>query len=115
MEIVLRDLVRGSIPARNSAAYSDAKIDAALWNAACIVLNTLRPIRNGLDTTDYTDPKIPGRYMSTQVAIAIEILAKEGAQGESSHREQGLSRVYTSGDISTRVMTHITPIAESGG
>lgn len=111
----LRDLVRGSIPARNGAAYSDAKIDAALFNAALIVLNTLRPFHNGADNTDYDNPVVPGRYKSVQAAIALEILAKEGAQGETSHTEQGLSRVYSSGDISTRVMTHITPIAESGG
>lgn len=111
----VRELVRSGIPARNGAAYPDSKIDAALFNAALIVLNTLRPIRNGVDPTDYDDPTVPGRYKGVQAAIAIEILAKEGAQGESGHTEQGLSRYYTSGDISTRVMTHITPIAESGG
>lgn len=110
-----RDLVRSMLPTRNSAAYSDSKIDAALFNAALIVHLTLRPIRNGVDRTNYLNPTVPGKYIGVQAAIAVEILAKEGAQGESSHREQGLSRVYTSGDISTRVMTHITPIAESGG
>lgn len=111
----LRDRVRSGIPSRNPAAYPDSKIDAALFNAALIVLNTMRPIRNGRDTTDYDNPEVPGRYKGVQVAIALEILAKEGAQGETGHTEQGLSRYYSSGDISTRVMTHITPWAESGG
>lgn len=108
-------MVRGMLPARNATMYPDSKIDAAVYNAALIVLNTLRPIRNGQDTTDYDNPVVPGRYRGVQASIAVEILAKEGAQGETGHTEQGLSRYYSSGDISTRVMTHITPIAESGG
>lgn len=111
----LRDLVRSMLPTRYAGAYSDAKIDAALFNAALIVLNTMRPFRNGVDATNYVNPIVPGRYLGVQASIAVEILAKEGAQGQTSHSEQGLSRQYSSGDISTRVMTHITPIAESGG
>ena len=57
--------------------------------------------------------KVERKYLSTQIAIAIEIYNKRGAEGQGSHTENGISRVYVSGDISHHLIRKITPIAKT--
>lgn len=106
------DVLRQFIPSRVN--YPDEKLNAALANAAYIVCNVMRPFENGQAAFDWTEPSVPDRYTMSQISIAIEILAKEGAQGQTGHSENSISRVYEAGDISNTVLQKITPIAESG-
>lgn len=113
--MTIEERVRQFLPTRYANSVSDEKIDAALFNAASIVMNTLRPFQNGTSNYNWANPVVPPRYIMSQVAIAVEILAKEGAQGQTSHSENSLTRVYEKGDISNSVLNKITPIAEVGG
>lgn len=53
---------------------------------------------------------VMARYYMLQIRIAIEIFAKEGAEGEIAHSEGGVSRTYTSSDISSALLNEITPM-----
>lgn len=62
----------------------------------------------------YTDPPadLPARYDSLQVEIAAYKLNKRGAEGETAHSENGVSRSYESGDIPRGLLRRITPHAK---
>lgn len=57
--------------------------------------------------------KVEKKYLTTQIAIAIELYNKRGAEGQGSHTENGISRVYASGDISHHLIRKITPIVKT--
>lgn len=52
-------------------------------------------------------------YQNVQIRIAIEIYNKMGAEGQTSHSENGVSRAYESGDISPSLLAQITPMAKT--
>lgn len=57
--------------------------------------------------------KVESQYLTRQLNIAIEIYNKRGAEGQTSHDENGLARTYESGDISDSVINKITPVVKT--
>lgn len=55
--------------------------------------------------------QVPARYGHLQVEIAVYLLNKRGAEGESAHSENGVSRSYESGDIPASMLRDIVPQA----
>lgn len=58
-----------------------------------------------------TLPEMPEKYDSVQVEIAAFMLNKRGAEGETAHSENGVSRSYENSDIPSRLICRITPVA----
>lgn len=56
---------------------------------------------------------IVDEYADVQVDIAAYRLNKRGWDYESSHSENGVSRVYETGDLPASILRRITPIASS--
>jgi hypothetical protein len=56
---------------------------------------------------------VESKYLHTQVKIAIELYNKAGAEGQTGHSENGLSRTYESGDISRSLISQIIPVAST--
>lgn len=54
---------------------------------------------------------VPAPYHTTQVEIAAYMLNKRGAEGETAHSENGVSRSYEDGDIPPTLLRRITPMA----
>lgn len=52
---------------------------------------------------------IPARYEVKQVEIAAYLYNKRGAEGQTSHNENGISRTYESADVPESLMRGITP------
>lgn len=50
------------------------------------------------------------KYVNTQVKIAIEMYNKRGVEGQTSDSENGKSRSYEKGNISSSLLDEITPI-----
>lgn len=50
------------------------------------------------------------KYHSIQVRMAVELYNKMGAEGQTSHTENGLSRSYERGDISESILRQIIPV-----
>ena len=56
---------------------------------------------------------VPTRYKLKQVEIAQFLFNKRGAEGETSHNENGVSRSYENGDIPDSLMRGIVPFCGS--
>lgn len=55
--------------------------------------------------------EVPAPYHTVQVEIAAYLLNKRGAEGETAHSENGVSRSYENGDIPSSLLRRITPMA----
>lgn len=53
------------------------------------------------------------KYMPVQIEIAIELYNKRGAEGQTAHGENGLSRTYETASISPSLLSKITPYAKT--
>lgn len=53
---------------------------------------------------------LPVRYESKQVEIAVYLYNKRGAEGETSHSENGISRSYAGADVPEELMRGIVPM-----
>ena len=60
----------------------------------------------------YTEEdKVPALYDTVHVEIAAYMLNKRGAEGETAHSENGVSRSYEDGDIPPTLLRRILPMA----
>lgn len=61
----------------------------------------------------FGDPpdELERRYNNLQLRIAVELYNKQGAEGETSHSENGISRSYSSAWISEELLSEVTPKA----
>ena len=78
-------------------------LQAHLDNAESIILNKLYPFDDGEEHT------LPSKYQGLQTRISAYMLNKRGAEGESSHQENGVYRLYGSSDIPKDMLNEITP------
>lgn len=60
---------------------------------------------------DPTKTEVPAQYAHVQVEIAAYMVNKRGAEGETSHSENGISRSYEDGDVPPTLLRQITPFA----
>lgn len=56
-----------------------------------------------------TAKEVPAKYDTLQCEIAAYMLNKRGAEGQTSHSENGISRSYENADIPTSMLKTITP------
>jgi hypothetical protein len=57
------------------------------------------------------ETEVPSRYEFLQCEIAAYLLNKRGAEGQTSHSENGISRSYESADVPESLLGAITPMA----
>ena len=57
------------------------------------------------------DTVVPTRYDFLQCEIAAYLLNKRGAEGQTGHSENGISRSYESADVPESLLVAITPMA----
>lgn len=53
--------------------------------------------------------EVPVQYAHLQVEIAAYMLNKRGAEGQTSHTENGVSRNYENGDIPSSMLKAVIP------
>lgn len=66
------------------------------------VLNRVYPFERQVD-------EVPIKYEHIQLEVACYILNKRGAEGETSHNENGVSRSYASADVPDEMFNEIVP------
>ena len=59
------------------------------------------------------DAIVPTVYEHIQLQIAVELFSKMGAEGQTAHGENGISRSYESADISPSLLKRIVPVCGS--
>lgn len=89
-----------------SADVTDETLQVYLTLAADIVLQRAYPSVHDTSTLD-----VPARYEALQVQIANEMFQKRGAEGETSHNEDGVNRTYESAGVSEALLKRIVPFA----
>lgn len=55
---------------------------------------------------------VPDKYAHIQIEIACYLLNKRGAEGETAHSENGISRTYEAASVPDSLLKQITPYAE---
>ena len=60
---------------------------------------------------DPTVTAVPDLYAHIQVEIAVYLLNKRGAEGQTAHSENGISRSYEDGDVPPTLLRDIVPFA----
>ena len=56
------------------------------------------------------DQEVPTRYGFLQCEIAAYLLNKRGAEGQTGHNENGISRSYESADVPESMLGAVTPM-----
>ena len=81
---------------------TDVELEDILESAKAVILSKRFPFG------DYPQ-EIEERYKDLQIRIAVEMFAKRGAEGETAHSENGVSRTYSSANVSEDLLREITP------
>lgn len=82
----------------------DAELEDLLESAKAVILNRRFPFGEH-------PPDIEDRYKDLQIRIAVEMFNKRGAEGETAHSENGVSRSYSSASVSEELLREVTPKA----
>ena len=61
---------------------------------------------------DETVTEVPRRYGVLQCEIAQYLLNKRGAEGQTSHSENGVNRTYENADVPESLMREVIPHVE---
>lgn len=84
------------------AELSDIVIGSYLESAKAKVINRLYPF-------DQEAIKIPKKYERMVIEIAVYLIAKMGAEGQTAHSENGVNRTYASADVPDDMLREIIP------
>ena len=82
----------------------DIELEDILESAKAVILSRRFPF--GEQPNEIED-----KYKDLQIRIAVEMFNKRGAEGETAHSENGVSRSYASANVSEDLLKEITPKA----
>ena len=82
--------------------WSDDVLKSYLTIAGQKILNRAYPY-------DDTITEVPRRYSYIQCEIAAYLLNKRGAEGETAHSENGISRTYENADVPDSMLRDVIP------
>ena len=69
-----------------------------------------RKVLNRAFPYDAEVTEVPARYAFLQCEIATYLLNKRGAEGQTAHNENGISRTYESADVPASLLNAIVPM-----
>lgn len=82
--------------------WSDDVLNSYLKIAGQKIINRAYPY-------DDTVMEVPRRYGILQCEIATYLLNKRGADGETAHSENGISRTYENADVPDSMLADVVP------
>lgn len=62
---------------------------------------------------DVSEKELPSIYDSLCVRLAVYMFNKQGAEGEISHTENGVSIKWENGDLPESMMSEVIPMSEA--
>lgn len=85
---------------------TDEVLDNVLADAEALVLNRMYPF-------GYPDGTVvPPRYERIQIQLAVELYSKRGAEGQTSHSENGIARNWGEKSVLlNRVLPHVGSVS----
>jgi hypothetical protein len=81
---------------------NDIELEDILESAKAVILSRRFPF--GEQPTE-----LESKFNDLQIRIAVEMYNKRGVEGQTSHSENGVSRSYSSANISEELLREITP------
>ena len=57
--------------------------------------------------------KLSANYEQIQMRMAVELFNKMGAEGQTAHSENGISRTWAAGDVSPSLLKAVVPLCGS--
>ena len=101
-EVEKVSLLRVMVGQPNEGDWSDEVLLKYLNIAGEKIINRAYPY-------DDTVRDVPRRYGYLQCDIAAYLLNKRGAEGQTAHSENGVSRSYESADVPESILGEVTP------
>ena len=95
-------LLRSMIGSNDSPEWNDDVLLAYLAIAGRKIINRAYPYKMDIET-------VPLKYETLQCEIAAYLLNKRGAEGETSHSENGISRSYENADVPESLIGTVVP------
>ena len=102
IEVEKLTLLRVMVGQPNAGEWTDDVLLSYLAIAGRKILSRAYPY-------DDTVTEIPRRYGYLQCEIATYLLNKRGAEGQTAHSENGVSRSYGSADVPESMLREIVP------
>ena len=102
--VVTSDLRKAVSIELGTDRYDTDVIDHYLAVAEVAIIERLWPFRDDLTWED-----VPSKYHVTAVQIAVYLINKRGAEGETQHTESGASHTYSSAGIPEAMLRGVTP------
>lgn len=90
----------------------DAVVSAYLAMSGDAIVNRAFPFATETERESLT---VPTRYQNLQCEIAVYLLNKRGAEGETAHNENGINRSYENGGIPDSMLKQVTPFCRVPG
>ena len=89
---------------RITETTNDRELEDILESAKAVIMSRRFPF------TEWPE-ELENKYKDLQIRIAVEMWSKRGAEGETAHSENGVSRSYASANVSEDLLKEITPKA----
>lgn len=84
----------------------DAVLSSLLEDAQALILNRAYPFGYADDVV------VPKRYERIQISLAVELYSKRGAEGQTSHSENGISRSWAeSSPLLRQIVPHVGSVS----
>ena len=104
-EVEKLSMLRVMVGQPNEGDWSDEVLNSYLSIAGRKIINRAYPY-------DDTVTEVPRRYGYLQCDIASYLLNKRGAEGQTAHSENGISRSYESADVPESMLREVVPHVE---
>lgn len=91
-----------ALKAMVGSSDSDEVLSTYLTFAGSKIIAKAYPYQNDIS-------EVPAQYAHLQVEIAAYMLNKRGAEGQTSHSENGVSRSYENGDVPSSMLKSVVP------
>ena len=101
-EVEKLSMLRVMVGQPNEGDWADDVLTSYLNIAGLKIINRAYPY-------DDTVNEVPRRYGYLQCDIAAYLLNKRGAEGQTSHSENGISRSYESADVPESMLSEVVP------
>lgn len=95
-------MLRVMVGQPNEGDWSDDVLISYLAIAGQKIINRAYPY-------DDTVTEVPRKYGYLQCDVANYLLNKRGAEGQTSHSENGINRSYESADVPESMLSEVTP------
>lgn len=100
------------IVASTTGESNETVVSAFLAMSADAIINRAFPFATEKERESLT---VPARYQNLQCEIATYLLNKRGAEGQTTHNENGINRSYENGGIPDSMLKQVVPFCRVPG